>query len=560
MKKWVLLVFLGMSIAVPARADVDDVLRRGARALKDQNLDRAIKAFTRVLSDLDASRDQKVTAYSGRCAANYRISLDRRDRRLTRQAIGDCDKAIELKSNHQYSFRLRGTAHLTLGEPGKALDDLNVAAALDPEDHLTLQNRGLANAKLGNTEAAIADFNIAIRLKPNHPWSFYNRGRLQAARGDHERAVEDFTTFLRHKTRYDPAYLHRGRNRMMLGRYQRAVADFHEALRLKPEENPASHAYRGVSLYMLERYPEAERDFRAVMKHWPGNMENRMWLFLTLERLGKPGRKAFAGLKKDVDSKHWPGVMIAFLQGRTTVKQTLTTIRGTDQTDERRDRESLLLFFLGEKALMNDQDPEARQWFARVADAPGDKPAIFHAVRHQIQRIDARARKQIQTAKATSEPVVPEATVTETPPVLVVKPEPKPEKPPAVEPVAEPEVAKAAQPAADKAETPVRKTARIIQEAKPTAAAHTARADGSPHQKGKYVFKEASYGDFGYAREALREVARLGYPVYSQVVTVRNHRYKRVWVGPFDTREAAQSAWDRVRALPGRTPSKIRRF
>lgn len=546
MRLWIFGTFLtlGLGLSGPVRAGIDETLHDGAQSLRDLNLDQAIAAFTQVLDNPEANRDQRVTAYSGRCAAHYRISLDRRDREMTRQAIGDCDRAIELKSNHQYSFRLRGTAYLTIGEPARALDDLNVAAALETEDHLTLQNRGLANAKLGNIQAAIADFNIAIHLKPTHPWSYYNRGRLYAAQGDHEKAIRDFTTFLGHKPLYDPAFLHRGRSHMLLGRYQLAVADFYESLRLKPDDNPASHAYRGVSLFMLARYQEAVADFRAVMDHWAGNMENRMWLFLALERLGKPGQEAFAGLRTDLDTRTWPGVMIAFLQGRLPVHKTLAAVRRTDDPAERRDRESLLLFFLGERALMAGRPERARKWFEQVKDDPADRPAIYHAVRHELQALPV-ATKQEAAPPAVTPPASAPPTVT----VGVA----------AVGPASQgrSEAPKAAQPPVQAQPEAVQAAAVPGPRRLPSA---PTRSSSAEHPPGKFVFKVASFHESANAEDAIQEAKELGYPVYAQEVTVHDQLYQRVWVGPFGTLEEAQQARARVRAMPGRTPSAIRRF
>ncbi|HIJ83788.1 MAG TPA: tetratricopeptide repeat protein, partial [Magnetococcales bacterium] len=362
-----------------AAATIHEALVSGAQSLGKEDLDQAIELFTQAIGTGSGSREQLAAAYEGRCASRYKKSLVENNKALTQEAIADCSRAMEYKSDHQRAYRLRGTAYLTTGDTPRALEDFNVAQALDPQDHLTLQNRGLALARSGQTEKAIADFDRAIKLKPGHSWSYYNRGRLYSAQGRHEVAIDDFSAFIRFRRDYEPAYLHRGRSWMATTSYQQALVDFYESLRLKPENNTEARFFRGVSLYLLERYDEAISDFEDVRRMDDGDIVNAMWLYIARERFGKPGREAFSGVRDIKEDAEWPGVMVAYMMDRSHAEAVLSAADKSENKGQPGETKNLALFFLGELAAIKRTPLKENTWYAKILEKPAGAPWVHAA-------------------------------------------------------------------------------------------------------------------------------------------------------------------------------------
>lgn len=586
------MVLFSCLIASPGLAAeaVNEFLAKGADSLNREELDLAVEQFGQAIKASGGNREQLASAYEGRCAALYKKGLIGNNKALTREAISDCNKAVEAKSDHQRAYRLRGTAHLTIGDTFRALDDLNVAAALDPEDPLTLQNRGLVLARLGQTEKAITDFNQSIQIKSDNYWSFYNRGRLYSTQGRHDNAIDDFSTFIRYRRDYEPAYLHRGESWLSTGAYQQSMVDLYESLRLKPQDNGAALFLRGVSYYLLERYDEALPDFEEVRRLDDRDAVNAMWLFLAREHLGKPGAEAFAGNTNLKEGDQWPGVMIAFMQGHVQPEAVLAAAQ-TQQEDHGQpaQTENLALFFMGEMALLKKLPAAENTWFAKLLDKKVGEPWVHAAIWRTRNLPTAHMTRtkpdQQELPQATKIPVdvAQVASVPTEKPIVTAKVSPAPSA--TQSGVDSLPTVRANNPLSSgapiKTKSPMYTTRPLsaavqavhisLPEEDATPVNHAVQASEvnaspptkavkprSPHVAGSYSFKLASFESTEHADQALAEMSGMKLPVYLQDFDVNDHSYLRVWVGPFKTEDQAAKAWTKVSALPGRSPSGVR--
>ncbi|MBF0107973.1 MAG: tetratricopeptide repeat protein [Magnetococcales bacterium] len=596
---WPILMIHLVSVPCWAGPTIGESLVLGAEALGQEHLDQAIEQFGQAIETGSDRREQMAAAYEGRCAARYKKSLIDADTDLTREALEDCTRALVSQSDHQRAWRLRGTVHLTLGDPERALEDLNVALALAPEDHLTLQNRGLALARLGRTEKAVADFDRAIKLKPGHSWSFYNRGRLHLAQGLHEKAIDDFSSFIRFRRDYEPAYLHRGRGYLAIGAYQQSLVDLYESLRLKPEGNGEALFLRGISLYLLERYDEAIADFEEVRRLDDSDATNALWMYLARERLGKPGRDAFAGIRDLKEDRQWPGVMVSFMMGRGEVDAVLTAASvHAPPHGQPGETENLALFFLGELERIKQKPDQGKVWFSRLLEKKPGAPWVHAAL--WITRETRPETVHVATH--------PPSTSAVTPPFII---DPEGSNHPPGRAVEERELPPPADSQAFVGQTPTVRPGAPLTSGTPMRSRMTAQVPGnsddngsewmsrepmppvrgslesmgqsssgivapsqptlpvrpetqgkprrSPHVPGTYAFKLAAYENSELADQALAELSRMGLPVYLQDFMVQNHTYLRIWVGPFKTETQAKVAWKKVSAIPGKTPSAVRK-
>lgn len=237
--KGMLLPRLGLAIglalfSLPVGAGVQEHVQAGEQALADHNPAEAVAAFNRAYQTANLSPAEHATALAGRCAARYQQHLESNNGQRARQAITNCDRSIQIQSDHAPSYRLRGMAYLRLGQPQRALPDLNVAVALHPNDVLAIQHRGVAKIQLNLLESAMDDLNRAIQLDPAHPDSYYYRGKLHAIAARHGEAVADYHLFFQRIQKDPSAYQQAEQNRLLAETRPEAVADFNKALSMQP--------------------------------------------------------------------------------------------------------------------------------------------------------------------------------------------------------------------------------------------------------------------------------------------------------------------------------------
>jgi tetratricopeptide (TPR) repeat protein len=81
------------------------------------------------------------------------------------KAIAESTKAIEINSNYQEAYVVRGVAYACVGENDRAIADLSEAIRLKPKDPDGYRNRSIAYSKKGEKEKALADLAEARRLE-----------------------------------------------------------------------------------------------------------------------------------------------------------------------------------------------------------------------------------------------------------------------------------------------------------------------------------------------------------------------------------------------------------
>jgi tetratricopeptide (TPR) repeat protein len=198
----------------------------------------------------------------------------------------------------------RGTAHLLMAEPDKAIADLDQAVRLKPASPEALVARGDAHRSKGDFKRAIADYDEAIRIDPKYiaghiakVQAFYAKGERVRARelekdvallgwsldgimnATQRRAVQaDRQQLDRTFARLDAAidarpkdaapYVSRADHLMRLSERQfaRAAADLAEAIRLDPTHVDAY--FRRAQLYVWMKEPgRALEDLGQVLVH-----------------------------------------------------------------------------------------------------------------------------------------------------------------------------------------------------------------------------------------------------------------------------------------------------
>lgn len=133
----------------------DKLVEKGSRELDDNNLDKAMKLFTKAI-ELDPNH---YDAYFSRSTCF--LSLQMFD-----QAFEDATKCIELNPDRYEGFFCRARCLHKMGQPVKAIPDFYRAVELDPEYAEILTRRGHVLFELNCFDLALADFQKAAKLDP----------------------------------------------------------------------------------------------------------------------------------------------------------------------------------------------------------------------------------------------------------------------------------------------------------------------------------------------------------------------------------------------------------
>lgn len=90
----------------------------------------------------------------------------------------------------------RAQVHLALGDPQRALAELDTVIGHDPDNCEYYVDRAALHRAAGRHRAAIRDYGSAIRLGPHLPEAYYNRAVLHQERGRTGRARDDLERVL----------------------------------------------------------------------------------------------------------------------------------------------------------------------------------------------------------------------------------------------------------------------------------------------------------------------------------------------------------------------------
>ncbi|WDZ83633.1 tetratricopeptide repeat protein [Micromonospora cathayae] len=161
-------------------------------------LDRAL----RLAAGLDDPRQRVLSTVfyeQGLALLDSRAGEPARALRLVDDGLARLHAVLAPGERRQDLARLRhnrAQVHLALGDPGRALADLDTVIADDPDNCEYYVDRAALYRAAGRTRAAIRDYGTAIRLGPHLPEAYYNRAVLQQERGRPGRAADDLDRVL----------------------------------------------------------------------------------------------------------------------------------------------------------------------------------------------------------------------------------------------------------------------------------------------------------------------------------------------------------------------------
>jgi lipoprotein NlpI len=186
----ILAIWLLVFAAVPVLADAIDDARAALVAQDNDELDEAIRLYTRAIQSRELNNRFLSIAYYNRGSVHF-VARD------YRAAITDFDSATVIRPGYAQAYNNMGNVYVALDAYQQAVVAYDEAILVRPDYALAYSNRGNAHTGAGFYQRAMADYDLAIGLAPDFAKAYKNRanakyflGRYAAAMVDYEAALE----------------------------------------------------------------------------------------------------------------------------------------------------------------------------------------------------------------------------------------------------------------------------------------------------------------------------------------------------------------------------------
>ena len=247
--------------------------------------------------------------------------------------------------------------------PEEGLAAFDAALAKDPRDLKALLGRAALRAASRNLEGARGDLDAALAIDPSHGVARQQRMNVRIALHDYAGALEDADAALANGMRSADLYIARALIREGQGDESRALQEIDAALKLDPL-HPTALQMRGVILYDVGRYEDAEKSFQAHfdVQH---DRYDAIWIFLSRARRGVDGR---AVLEKSLENGNaaWPGPVVRYLLGRTDAATVLQLATADER--QRSVHECEARYYMAQGLIASGRRDEARPLLEKARD------------------------------------------------------------------------------------------------------------------------------------------------------------------------------------------------
>jgi tetratricopeptide (TPR) repeat protein len=107
------------------------------------------------------------------------------------KALAAFTRAVEADPKSGAAYYQRGRVLARKNQEAGALADLNRAVELNPQNADAYNWLGWIHSRANRNDEAITALTKAIEIRPNNGWAYYNRGRCYYRKGDAAKARED---------------------------------------------------------------------------------------------------------------------------------------------------------------------------------------------------------------------------------------------------------------------------------------------------------------------------------------------------------------------------------
>ncbi len=155
-------------------------------------------------------------------------------------------------------------------------------------------------------------------------------------------------------------WVERGMDHFVAGEIAKSVEAFDKAVALQPEAEP--HLWqRGISYYYLGKFEEGRKQFEIHRKVNPNDVENAVWWYLCMARLGRRAEAQEKLLPVGPDERVPMTEVYALYSGKGSEKEVIAAMEnGNPEERERRMRRFYGYLYLGLYAEANGNAAKAR--------------------------------------------------------------------------------------------------------------------------------------------------------------------------------------------------------
>ncbi|MBE9547626.1 MAG: tetratricopeptide repeat protein [Proteobacteria bacterium] len=171
---------------------------------------------------------------------HYCLGISYHGKGLTKEAIAEFEKVVDLKPNYSNAHNYLGTIYLSIGLVDKAIGEFNKALAnvLYTTPEVALYNMGRAYSQKGDYRTALTKYNEAVIKKPNTipiPLIEKDMGIVSFKLGDVDKAIRHFRKSLEIAPEYVEPHYWLGRCYVKKGNVDGAIEEFRAVVRIAPE-------------------------------------------------------------------------------------------------------------------------------------------------------------------------------------------------------------------------------------------------------------------------------------------------------------------------------------
>jgi tetratricopeptide (TPR) repeat protein len=284
------LVGLPCLAQAPVSPGIMEKFQEASQAMRQGNLDLAGDGFAEVVKQAPTFAE-----------AYLNLGLVREEQRRHEEAIGDFQKALQLKPKLRGANLFLGIAEYRMNQLDASMAALRKETTISPKDANAWMWLGIAALEKEDGDEAVQALDQAAKLAPNNVDILYHRGRahLFVSQDSYARMFKA-----------DPKSW---RIRQILAeadadaeRHMDAIAEYEAAIQLAPNE-PRLHEELGTEFRNAGKMQEAEEAFRKELEIDPDNVAAKYKLGVLLTERGDAAQgKQFveAALKVKPDLIH----------------------------------------------------------------------------------------------------------------------------------------------------------------------------------------------------------------------------------------------------------------
>lgn len=215
------------------------------------------------------------------------IAIVEKDLHLNKEALINCNKAIQLNPANPDYYITRGIIQKNLDHMKEALDDFQKVVDLNGTSSTAYNNIGFAILETGMYDAALYYLNKSIEFSPNNKFPIGNSAAIQFWLGNYEEALKGQLR----TTRIDPleprGFLNVGMTYERTGRYDSALVNYNKAVSLIVTDYSDPYKYRGNYYCKAGLYQKALSDFTKAIElndRQPASYNSRGYVYMKLKK------------------------------------------------------------------------------------------------------------------------------------------------------------------------------------------------------------------------------------------------------------------------------------